>query len=238
MDVEGVDQTVLVQTSWSTWDNGYIADSVARFPERFIGHGLIDPQDPDNAEQVRYWMGERGLAGFRFHPMYYPEEKILLTEQNGPMWEEIGSREAVIQFHLRAGFADQVADIARRYPHLKLLLDHMGYPNIEEDPAAFQPIVDLARCDNVFLKLSDVAGRSKLGFPYEDVHPFIRILLNAFGSGRMLWGTGYPGHHRVKHSWPTLDDELRLVREGVPFLSESDREAILGRTAAGIWGLG
>ena len=238
MDVEGVDRTVLVQTSWSTWDNGYIADSVARFPERFIGHGLIDPQDPDNAEQVRYWMGERGLAGFRFHPMYYPEEKILLTEQNGPMWEEIGSREAVIQFHLRAGFADQVADIARRYPHLKLLLDHMGYPNIEEDPAAFQPIVDLARCDNVFLKLSDVAGRSKLGFPYEDVHPFIRILLNAFGSGRMLWGTGYPGHHRVKHSWPTLADELRLVREGLPFLSERDREAILGRTAAGIWGLG
>ena len=238
MDAEGVDWTVLVQTSWSTWDNGYIADSVTRFPQRFIGHGLIDPQDPDNAEQVRYWMGERGLAGFRFHPMYYPEEKILLTEQNGPMWEEIGSREAVIQFHLRAGFADQVADIARRYPHLKLLLDHMGYPNIEEDPAAFQPIVDLARCDNVFLKLSDVAGRSKLGFPYEDVHPFIRILLNAFGSGRMLWGTGYPGHHRVKHSWPTLDDELRLVREGVPFLSESDREAILGRTAAGIWGLG
>jgi len=237
MDVEGVDWTVLVQTSWSTWDNGYIADSVARFPDRFIGHGLIDPQDPDNAEQVRYWMGERGLAGFRLHPMYYPEEKILLTEQNGPMWEEIGAREAVIQFHLRAGFADQVAEIARRYPHLKLLLDHMGYPNIEEDPAAFQPIVDLAGYDNVFLKVSDVAGRSKLGFPYEDVHPFIRTLLNAFGSGRTMWGTGYPGHHRVKHSWPTLADELRLIREGLPFLSEDDREAILGRTAAGIWGL-
>ena len=153
------------------------------------------------------------------------------------MWEEIGAREAVIQFHLRAGFADQVAEIARRYPHLKLLLDHMGYPNIEEDPAAFQPIVDLAGYDNVFLKVSDVAGRSKLGFPYEDVHPFIRTLLNAFGSGRTMWGTGYPGHHRVKHSWPTLADELRLIREGLPFLSEDDREAILGRTAAGIWGL-
>ena len=238
MDAEGVDWTVLVQTSWSTWDNGYIADSVARFPERFIGHGLIDPQDPDNAEQVRYWMAERGLAGFRFHPMYYPEEKILLTAQNGPMWEEIGAREGVIQFHLRAGFADQVAEIARRYPHLKLLLDHMGYPNIEEDRAAFQPIVDLAKYDNVFLKVSDVAGRSKLGFPYKDVHPFIRTLLNAFGSVRTMWGTGYPGHHRVKHSWPTLADELRLIRKGLPFLSEDDREAILGRTAAGIWGLG
>ena len=50
MDTHGVDWTVLVQTSWSTWDNGYIADSVERFPDRFIGHGLIDPQDPNNAE--------------------------------------------------------------------------------------------------------------------------------------------------------------------------------------------
>ena len=82
MDIHGVDWTVLVQTSWSTWDNGYIADSVERFPNRFIGHGLIDPQNPNNAEQVRYWIQERGLVGFRFHPMYYPDEKILLTHQS------------------------------------------------------------------------------------------------------------------------------------------------------------
>ena len=94
MDAEGVDWTVLVQTSWSTWDNGYIADSVVRYPDRFVGHGLIDPQDLDNAEQVRYWIRERGLVGFRLHPMYYPDEKILLTDQNGPMWEEIAALNA------------------------------------------------------------------------------------------------------------------------------------------------
>ena len=237
MDAEGVDRTVLVQTSWSTWDNGYIADSVARFPDRFIGHGLIDPQDPDNAAQVRYWMAERGLAGFRFHPMYYPDEKILLTAQNGPMWEEIAAREAVIQFHLRAAFADQVAQIARQFPHLKLILDHMGYPHVEEEMGAFGPIVDLAGFDNVFLKLSDVAGRSGQGFPFEDVHPFIQTLLEAFGTERTVWGTGYPGHHRVANNWPTLADELRLIREGLPFLTGREKEQILGDTAAVIWDL-
>ena len=50
MDAHGIDRAVLVQTSWSTWDNGYIADSAARYPHRFIGHGLIDPQDPHNAD--------------------------------------------------------------------------------------------------------------------------------------------------------------------------------------------
>ena len=237
MDVHGVDWTVLVQTSWSTWDNGYIADSVERFPNRFIGHGLIDPQDPNNAEQVRYWIKERGLAGFRLHPMYYPDEKILLTRQNEPMWEEIASLDTVIQFHLRGEFADQVAVIADRYPSLKLILDHMGYPQVDADEAEFQPIVDLARYDNMYLKLSDVAGRSSQDFPYTDVHPFIEKLVGTFGAERMVWGTGYPGHHRVKHNWPTLDQELRLVREELPFLTEAQRERILGGTAAELWGL-
>ena len=237
MDEHNVDWTVLVQTSWSTWNNGYIADSVERFPNRFIGHGLIDPQDPNNAEQVRYWIKERELAGFRLHPMYYPDEKILLTRQNEPMWEEIASLDAVIQFHLRSEFADQVAVIADRHPSLKLILDHMGYPQVDGDKAEFQPIVDLARYDNMYLKLSDVAGRSSQGFPYTDVHPFIERLVDAFGAERMVWGTGYPGHHRVKHNWPTLDQELRLVREGLPFLTGAQRERILGGTAAEIWGL-
>ena len=111
MDANGVDRSVIVQTSWSTWDNGYMADSVVRFPERFIGHGMIDPQDPDNADKVRYWMQKRGLVGFRFHPMYYPEEQILLTAQNGPMWEELAALGAVVQFHMRAQDAVQIAEI-------------------------------------------------------------------------------------------------------------------------------
>ena len=226
-----------MQTSWSTWDNGYIADSVERFPDRFIGHGLIDPQDPNNAEQVRYWIKERGLVGFRFHPMYYLDEKILLTQQNGPMWEEIAALDAIIQFHLRAAFADQVAVIAQRYPHLRLILDHMGYPQVDAEEAAFQPIVELARYDNVHLKLSDVAGRSHQAFPYADVHPFIEKLLSVFGAERTIWGTGYPGHHREKHNWPSLAQELQLIREGLPFLTDNDQERILGGTAAQIWDL-
>ena len=237
MDAHGVDWTVLVQTSWSTWDNGYIADSVARFPNRFIGHGLIDPQDPNNAEHVRYWIQTRGLVGFRFHPMYYPDEKILLTPQNRPMWEEIAALNAIIQFHLRAAFADQVASIAAAYPHLKLILDHMGYPQVDTDAQHFQPIVELARYDNIYLKLSDVAGRSAQTFPYLDVHPFIEKLLSVFGASRTIWGTGYPGHHREKHNWPSLAEELRLIREGLAFLTEPDKDKILGETAAQIWNL-
>ncbi|MBX3054022.1 MAG: amidohydrolase family protein [Caldilineaceae bacterium] len=241
MDSHGVDWSVLVQTSWSTWDNGYIADSVARFPNRFVGMGLLDPLAADNAALTRYWVQERGLAGFRFHPMYYPEEKVLLRPENEALWEELAGLDAALQFHLRAAQADQLAAIASRYPHLRLIVDHMGYPEVTGDifgsMAAFQPILDLAAHDNICFKLSDVKGRSQQPFPFTDVHPFIRALLDAFGTERTIWGTGYPGHHRTRHNWLSLADELRLIQEGLPFLTPAQADRILGDNAAGLFRL-
>ncbi len=237
MDIEGVDRTVLVQTSWSTWDNGYIADSTARYPDRFIGHGMIDPLDSDNADKAWYWIEERGLSGFRFHPMYYPDEKVLLRDANGPLWEEIAATGAVLQFHTRSAFADQVAEVAVRCPGNALIIDHMGYPQVDEDPSTFQPILDLAGFPNLYFKLSNVHGRSKETFPFDDVHPYIKMLLDSFGAERTVWGTGFPGHHRQKHNWPTLADELRLIREGLPFLTQAQMDRILGGTAEEIWGI-
>jgi L-fuconolactonase len=238
MDANGVQWSVLVQTSWSTWDNGYIADSVARFPNRFVGHGLIDPLDSNNAEVARYWVKERGLVGFRFHPMYYPDQKVLIRPENDALWEELASLNAVIQFHTFANDADQIATIATRYPNMRLIIDHMGYPKVDEPMEAFAPIIDLSRFDNIIFKLSDVKGRSKEEFPYRDVHPFIKALLDAFGSQRTIWGTGYPGHHRTKHNWLPLSDEIRLIREGLPFVTPADADRILGGTAVALWGLG
>jgi L-fuconolactonase len=120
---------------------------------------------------------------------------------------------------------------------MKLLIDHMGYPHLDEGPEPWQPILDLARHDNVHVKISDVKGRSKQEFPFADMHGFVRALVDGFGAERCLWGTGYPGHHRTKHNWLSLADELRLVREGFDFLSDSQRDRILGGTAAEVWGL-
>jgi predicted TIM-barrel fold metal-dependent hydrolase len=234
MDANGVDVSVLVQTSWSTWDNGYIVDSAQQYPTRMIGHGLVDPLDSNNAQVAQEWL-DRGLAGFRFHPMYYATEKVLLRPQNEALWDVLAARDAVVQFHLRANDADQLATIAERYPSLRLIVDHMGYPDVTRPMSEFAPILELARYPNMVFKLSDVKGRSKQAFPFADVHPFIQALLDRFGAERTIWGTGYPGHHRTQHNWLALADELRLIREGLPFLIPRQVDLILGDTAAELW---
>ena len=124
------------------------------------------------------------------------DEKVLLTDQNRAMWEEIDALDAVIQFHLDAAYADQVEYIARQYPRMKLILDHLGFPKVSCGLSGFEPILALARHENVYVKISDIAGRSNNEFPFEDVHPFIE------GAAQCLWrGTGNLGH-RVSRSSP------------------------------------
>lgn len=238
MDANGVDKTVLVQTSFSTWDNGYVADAAMKDPNRFVSMGLVDPLDPDNASQIRYWMNERGMAGFRFHPAYY-DEPVLLSDGNAAMWNAIDELGAVVQLHMFAEHALQVAAIAERHPSIPLIIDHLAYPRIAESPhfATHKPVIDLARFPNVYVKVSDVHGRSEQGFPYRDVHPFIRQVHEAFGADRTIWGTGYPGSLRETYGWPTLADELRLVREGYDWLTASEQDLLLGGTAAAVWDL-
>ncbi len=48
---------------------------------------------------------------------------------------------------------------------------------------------------------------------------------------------GLPDALRATVHWLSLADELRLVREGFDFLSDSQRDRILGGTAAEVWGL-
>lgn len=238
MDANGVDKTVLVQTSFSTWDNGYVADAAVENPDRFVSMGLVDPLAPDNASQIRYWITERGMAGFRFHPAYY-DEPVLTAERNAAMWDAIDELGAVVQLHMFAENAPQVAAIAAKHPSVLLIIDHLAYPQIAESPhfATHKPVINLARFPNVYVKVSDVHGRSEEGFPYRDVHPFIRQVHEAFGADRTMWGTGYPGSLREKYGWPTLANELRLVRNGYHWLASSEKDLLLGGNAAAVWGL-
>ncbi len=244
MDANGVDRTVLVQTSFSTWDNGYVAEAAKRFPDRFVSQGLIDPLDPDNAQQAAYWMDEYGMTGFRFHPMYYevdnPEEGEILTKpENTAMFEAIAERNGIVQIHCRPDYAGELDESARRYPEITWLIDHMMYPlpeMVADGWSEYRPVLNLAKHPNMLIKISDVHNHSNEPFPHTDMHDVVKMAINEFGIERCMWGTGYPGYHRVEHGWPTLGEELRIVREGFDWLSNEERAMLLGDNAARIWG--
>ena len=234
MDACGVDAAVLVQTSWSTWDNTYVAQAAAARPGRLRSIGLIDPLDARSVPLVREWIDGHSMRGFRFHPGYYPDVEILTAPRTAPLLREIEDWEGIVKVHNRAGAAHQLAAAAGRYPGITWIIDHLMYPQPEmaaDGWRDYRPVLRLAEHGNVYVTISDVHGRSAEPFPYRDLHGAVERAVDAFGVDRCLWGTGFPGHLRGRHGWPPLTDELRLVREGFDWLTAAERAAILGGNA-------
>ncbi len=239
MKKAGVNLAVLVQERASGWNNSYIADCVRRFPKLFAGHGLIDPRRPDNAAVLEREVKQNGLSGMRLSPIYqppnlYPNDQWLNAPYNYPLWkkaQEIGARFNVF---IAPAQMPQLEDMVRRYPGVKVVVDHLGRPDILPSPPWVEndSLLKLARYPNVWVKFTELYTASKTKqYPYKDVHPFGRMVYDKFGPRRLLFGTGMVGATRRI----PLADELRLIREDIPFFADADKDWILGRNAAKIW---
>ncbi len=234
MEQHGVDLAVLVQPRQYGWDNRYIADCVRRFPERFVGHGLIDPKDPNNAQVLEREIRENGLAGMRLSPIYQPKERWLNSRANHPLWRKAAELGAVFNVFIAAPQIPMLEDMVQRFPGVKVVVDHLGRPEILDRPPWVEndSLLRLARYPNVWVKFTElyIISKTKV-YPYRDVHPFGRRVYEAFGPRRLLFGTGMVGATRRI----PLAEELRLIREDIPFFRDEDKEWILGRNALSIW---
>jgi predicted TIM-barrel fold metal-dependent hydrolase len=230
----GVAYTVLVQVRYYGWDNRYLADCLRRFPGRFAAQGLIDPRDPAAPERLAFWMREHGFAGMRLSPSYDRDAGWLDSPESEPLWRRAEELGAVFNFLIREEQLPQLERMAERFPGVPVVVDHMGYPDIEGDTGN---LLRLARLPNVTVKVTEFYNHSRTKqYPYADVLPTVRRVYDAFGPRRLLWGTGFVHGERVGRI--PYGQELELIREHVPFVTPEDQEWILGRTAAQIWRMG
>lgn len=229
----GVSHTVLVQPSTSGWNNRYVVESAVAHPHLFAAHGLINPDAKTNAASLREWMAA-GMAGFRLNMVRDRDPAWVSAPRNHALWETAQELGAVINVQMHAAQAWRLLEIAARFPGVTVIVDHLGKPDITEPPpyTHFSQVLALSDLPNTSVKVSalSLASRTK-EYPYRDVFPWVKMLYEAFGASRLLWGTGYPGARR---SLP-LDKELAIITQHLPFLLEDDKQWILGRTAMTIW---
>lgn len=211
----GVDQAVLVQAFTAHgYDNSYAADCAAKYPEKFVAAGRVDPHAPDGPETLSYWVKERGLRGVRLgadtpeeigHPRLLP--LLVRAEQ------------------LRITISVQLAGEARRsgLPALGGLIDRFRGINFVLDHLAHAPALDLAalaRHPNLHLKFSSLNIREMA-----DDRGYFKRLFDDYGASRIMWGSDFP------HSKGDYMELVGLAKETVSFLTTEDREQALGGTA-------
>jgi L-fuconolactonase len=229
----GVDHVVLVQPSTYGWDNRYLADSIARYPQQLAGVCLVNPLDEKAPEQLDYWVTERGFHGVRLHAVRPDSAEWFTTTQTDRIWQKAADLGIPVCILMDLDHAPLVAEMARRFPGVDIVVDHMGRIDVAEQPPypRFSGLLKLADHPRTYAKVSGMLHYSQEPYPYADTHPFFRMAKDAWGPQRLMWGT----------DWPMLLDKadylprLTAVRDEMPFFSKADLEWVLGKTALRLW---
>ena len=230
----GVKYAVLINPRYFGWDNSYISDSLHRYPDLFVAHGLLDPAGPDLPGRLRYWVREHGFQGMRFSPIYHPNSTWLNSKEHYPLWREAERLGAVFNYYILPQQMPMLEDMAGRFPGVKIVIDHLGKPDLRAaDPwLEFRKVFRLKRFPQVWVSASEPYELSLTKqYPYRDTYPFFKAVYEEFGGRQLMWGTGYP---RPRWELP-MDKELEFVNQILDFYTPEDRELILGGNALKIW---
>ena len=229
----GLRYAVLINPRDYGWDNSYISYSLDKYPDRFVAHGLINPEDPKVVERLRYWVKEHGFQGMRFSPLYHPNSRWLNSKAHYPLWREAERLGAVFNFYILPHQMPMLEDMAGRFSGVKVVVDHLGEPDLRgPDPwTDFRKMFRLKKFPQVWISASEPYEISLEGFPYSDTWPFYKAVYQEFGGKQLVWGTGYP---RPRWESP-MEKELVFVDSVLDFYTREDRELLLGKNALRIW---
>ena len=221
----GVSRIVLIQMSYYGYDNSYMLDTMRRFPGVFSGVAVID--ETARPRDVMRRLAKQGVRGFRISPKGSPLDRWLGTQGMAAMWR-CGSEENLSMCCLIDPDAIPAVDrMCEKFPETSVVIDHIA--RIKADSKSrdeeVKALCNLARHKLTTVKISAFYALSKI---YLDLAPVIRRLLEAFGPERLMWATDCPFQVQDGH---TYLDSIALIRDRLDFLSDSDRQWLLRKTA-------
>ena len=225
MDEAGVAAAIIHPPGWDPNSNPLAVEAASQHPNRLSILGNFPLDRPESRSLIDGWMQQPGMVGLRFaftqpHQQSWPSD--------GTMdWLWPAAEAAGIPVGLAAAnFLPLVAQVAERHPQLKLIVDHMGRPGGSQDEAAWASLPDLlalARHPNVACKATGAPSYSSAAYPFANIHDYLHQIYDAFGPQRMFWGTDIT---RMPCSWKQC---VTLFTEELPWLSEADKELVMGR---------
>jgi L-fuconolactonase len=235
MDAVSVDGAILVSAyTMYRYDPSFALEVGAAHPGRF---GLVSPfdaADPAISDKIADWAAKDGTVGIRLLLAHGISDDA--GEAGIARLLEAARRHDVPVNVYCTQRHEQVAELARRFPDVSMVVDHMGlvqpfHPPAPEDGWAELPnLLALAEYANVTVKISGAGTLAREAFPYIDIRDPVSRIIESFGLGRCMWGTDW-----------TRAVELLSYEQGVEafrqddWLSDSDRAALMGGNAQRIY---
>lgn len=238
----GVERVVLIQMSYYTpkvmsrekvngFDNSYMLNMIALHKGVFTGTAVIDPlaADPD---RLMTEMAKQRVRAFRILPRLskLPPARWLEPAGYAKMFAAGANNNQAMSCLIDPDALPELDRMCRTFPETPVIIDHLcriGASGTvqEKDVAA---LCAMAKHPRVLVKVGAFYALGKKKPPYTDLAPLIQRVIKAFGAKRCMWESDCPFQVQGEHTYAA---SLDLVRKGLDFLKDEEREWLLRRTA-------
>lgn len=227
MEAAGVDKIIQVTPSSLGFDNRYALEGAARHPDRIRVFGRFDPSLPDLPGRLRAYIAQPYMIGVRF-TLFGPHGTWLEDGTLEPFWTEAEKLDIPVAVYA-AYQPKALAEVGRRHPGLRLLIDHFTLRHSNRRPVFehWPDVLAMADVPNIYVKASYLPEGTSESYPFPKAQEYLKQAHDRFGPDRMLWGSNYPPTLRVCSYQESLD----FIRVAADFIPPADREKILGGTA-------
>ncbi len=225
MKAAGVDRVVLVPPSLDRTRNDLALEAAQSHPGQFAVMGKINPALPESRGALAIWRQQPGMLGLRFN-FKKNMERLSSPEYMGSMWADAEAADVPVYVGVDHPAVKLVDAVAERHPRLRIILDHLALASGARDDEAFRDLdllLAIAKRSNVAVKISALPGYSTAPYPYRNLHGHVRRVYDAFGPGRLFWGSDLT---RLKCSYR---QSVTVFTEEMPWLTTNDLELIMGR---------
>ncbi len=232
----GLDGSVAVQARQSVEETRWLLELAAREPAIKGVVGWVDLRSADAGRDLERLVVDAKLRGVRHVVQDEPDDEFMLRpdfSRGLSVLAEFGLSYDLLVFPRQLPAACRVVE---RLPQQRFVVDHIAKPLIREgrlEPWATD-LRRLAALPNVMCKVSGlVTEASWQGWRAEDFAPYLDVVFEAFGPGRIMFGSDWPvctlaaGYQQV----------VGLVAGYVASLPPAEQAGVWGSNAVRFYGL-
>jgi len=157
--------------------------------------GWVDLLSPNFNEEISSYLNSEKLVGFRCIMQGKEDEIYLKNEtfiQHVALLAKLNYTYDLLVYHHQLPSLIKFVD---RLPDNKLILDHIGKPNIrQKDFRSWKEnISQIAQHPHIYCKLSGMITEADYTqWRYEDIVPYMDAVGEAFGTDRICFGSDWP----------------------------------------------
>jgi L-fuconolactonase len=237
LSAAGFSGSVAVQARQNAEETRWLLDLADRNPFIRGVVGWADIRSQSNLKkQLDEFCKSGRLAGLRHVVHDEPDDNFMLRDEfleGISVLPDYGLTYDLLLFPRHLPVAEKMVAM---FPDQKFVLDHIAKPLIKDkilDPWA-DDIKRLAAHKNVWCKLSGMVTETEWqSWKSSDFHPYLDIVFNAFGPGRLMTGSDWP----VCTVAGRYSDVTAIVSKYISGMSPDDQKRILGMTCATFYNL-